>query len=53
MTIPAQPLRLRTAALPRFVTVKAGAYLFMPSLRALRFLSTFALRGPAEPKLAD
>ncbi len=25
MTIPAPPLRLRTAALPRFVTVKAGA----------------------------
>ncbi|MEO8256513.1 MAG: peroxidase [Acidobacteriota bacterium] len=39
MTIPAQPLRLRTAALPRFVTVKAGAYLFMPSLNALRFLA--------------
>jgi hypothetical protein len=39
MTIPAQPLRLRTAALPRFVTVKAGAYLFMPSLRALQFLA--------------
>jgi hypothetical protein len=39
MTIPAHPLRLRTAALPRFVTVKAGAYLFMPSLRALHFLA--------------
>jgi hypothetical protein len=31
--------RTRTAALPRFVTVKAGAYLFMPSLTALRFLA--------------
>ena len=30
------------AALPRFVTVKAGAYLFMPSLRALRFLASFS-----------
>jgi hypothetical protein len=39
MTIPAQPLRLRTAALPRFVTVKAGAYLFMPSMRALQYLA--------------
>lgn len=39
MTIPAQPLRLRTSALPRFVTVKAGAYFFMPSLRALQFLA--------------
>jgi len=39
MTIPARPFRHRTAALPRFVTVKGGAYLFMPSLKALRFLS--------------
>jgi Dyp-type peroxidase family len=39
MTIPAQPFRLRTSALPRFVTVKAGAYLFMPSLSALQFLA--------------
>ena len=39
MTIPHHPVRLRTAALPRFVKVRAGAYLFMPSLRALRFLA--------------
>lgn len=45
MTIPAHPLRLRTSALPRFVTVKAGAYLFMPSLKALRFLATRAFTG--------
>ena len=43
MTIPRDPVRLRTAALPRFVKVRAGAYLFMPSLRALRFLA--ALRA--------
>ena len=41
MTIPRRPFRERTAALPRFVTVRAGAYLFMPSLTALRFLSAF------------
>ena len=41
MTIPRRPLRERTAALPRFVTVKGGAYLFMPSLTALRFLAAF------------
>jgi hypothetical protein len=40
MTIPARPLRLRASALPRFVTVKAGAYLLMPSLRGLQFLAT-------------
>ena len=39
MTVPQRPFRLRTSALPRFVTVRAGAYLFMPSLTALRFLS--------------
>ena len=37
MTIPGHPA-VHTGALPRFVTVRAGAYLFMPSLRALRFL---------------
>jgi Dyp-type peroxidase family len=39
MTIPGQPLRQRTGPLPRFVTVRAGAYLFMPSITALRFLA--------------
>jgi hypothetical protein len=41
MTIPRRPLRERTAALPRFVKVKGGAYLFMPGLTALRFLAAF------------
>jgi hypothetical protein len=38
MTIPRQPTPLRTLPLPRFVTVKAGVYLFLPSLTALRFM---------------
>ena len=41
MIIPGDP-PLRTAALPRFVTVRAGAYLFLPSLRAVRFLAALA-----------
>jgi Dyp-type peroxidase family len=41
MTIPQRPLGARTAALPRFVTVRGGAYLFMPSMTAVRFLATF------------
>jgi Dyp-type peroxidase family len=41
MEIPCRPCAHRTAALPRFVTVKGGAYLFMPSITALRFLSAF------------
>jgi hypothetical protein len=48
MTIPLEPLRHRTAALPRFVTVKGGAYLFMPSLKALRFLATFRVPAPGQ-----
>jgi Dyp-type peroxidase family len=39
MEVPRRPVAYRTAALPRFVTVAAGAYLFMPSITALRFLS--------------
>jgi len=39
MEIPQRPAAYRTAALPRFVTMRGGAYLFMPSLRGLRFLS--------------
>ena len=39
MTIPRRPLTVRTSALPRFVKVRAGMYLFMPSLTALRFLA--------------
>ena len=41
MTIPGRPVGVRTSALPRFVTVRAGAYLFMPGLTALRFLASF------------
>jgi Dyp-type peroxidase family len=41
MTIPGRPIAIRTAAVPRFVTVSGGAYFFMPSLTALRFLATF------------
>jgi deferrochelatase/peroxidase EfeB len=39
MYVPANPTGLRTAAVPRLVTVRGGAYFFMPSLTALRYLS--------------
>jgi deferrochelatase/peroxidase EfeB len=38
MTISTPSRQLRTSPLPRFVTVRAGAYLFMPGLTALSFL---------------
>ncbi|TVR54747.1 MAG: peroxidase [Gemmatimonadales bacterium] len=39
MTFPRGPIQDRTAPLPRFVTNRGGAYLFLPGLRALRWLS--------------
>ena len=38
-TIPQATLRLRLQNVPRFVTVAAGAYLFLPGLAALRVLT--------------
>lgn len=38
-TVQADPIRTRVHNLERFVTVKGGAYFFLPSLRALRYLA--------------
>jgi hypothetical protein len=39
----AQPggVRRRLTGLPQFVTVRGGAYFFLPGLRALRYLTGF------------
>jgi Dyp-type peroxidase family len=39
-TVQSDPLRTRVHNLERFVTVKGGAYFFLPSLRALRYLAS-------------
>ena len=39
MLVPRRRETLRTAALPSFVSVRGGIYLFMPSLTALRYLA--------------
>lgn len=39
MTIERDPVRKRINNIPRFVSVKGGAYFFLPSVTALRFLS--------------
>lgn len=39
-TVPADPLRTRVHNLERFVTVKGGAYFFLPSMNALRYLAS-------------
>ena len=40
MLVPCVGLDQRTAVLPGFVTVRSGAYLFIPSLRALAWLAS-------------
>jgi len=39
-TVQADPLRRRFHNLERFVTVKGGAYFFLPGIRALRYLAS-------------
>ncbi|HEX6748040.1 MAG TPA: hypothetical protein VF092_12170 [Longimicrobium sp.] len=38
-TVQRCPVRHQVSELPRFVTVRGGAYLFMPGMKALRYLS--------------
>jgi Dyp-type peroxidase family len=38
--IPKRPIRKTLTGLPAFTTVKAGAYFFLPGLRALHYLAT-------------
>jgi Dyp-type peroxidase family len=38
-TVPDHPLRRRVHNLSRFVSVKGGAYFFLPSIRALKYLA--------------
>jgi Dyp-type peroxidase family len=40
MTIPADPVRTRVHDIRRFVSVKGGAYFFLPGISALRYLAT-------------
>lgn len=38
-TVQRCPVRHRVSGLPRFVTIRGGAYLFMPGMKALRYLA--------------
>lgn len=40
MTIPNRPIRKRIKGLPAFTTIRAGAYFFLPGIRALRYLAS-------------
>jgi Dyp-type peroxidase family len=41
MTIPREPVRRRLSGLGGFVTVRGGAYFFLPSIKALRYLAAW------------
>lgn len=44
-TMPAEPVRRRITGIPSFVSVRGGAYFFLPGLRALRYLATLQPEG--------
>jgi deferrochelatase/peroxidase EfeB len=37
--IPKRPIRQKISGLPAFTTVRGGAYFFLPSIRAIKYLS--------------
>jgi Dyp-type peroxidase family len=39
-TVQAEPVRTRVKDVPSFISVKGGAYFFMPGVRAIRYLAT-------------
>lgn len=43
-TIPKRPIRKTLAGLPAFTTLRGGAYFFLPSISALRYLATLDSR---------
>jgi Dyp-type peroxidase family len=54
MTIQARPLSHRIDGIEQFVTVRGGAYFFLPGVRALKFLATPPSKSwpkPARPAL--
>jgi Dyp-type peroxidase family len=50
-TIPKRPVRRRLHGLPRFVVVRGGEYLFMPGLRALKWLAQLDDKGQSSKTL--
>src|SRR6188472_2485248 len=50
-TIPKRPIRLSLHGLPRFAAVRGGEYLFMPGLRALKWLAQLDDKGQSSETL--
>lgn len=47
-TIQSSPVRKQICNMPDFVTVRGGAYFFLPGLRALRYLASIASQSEAD-----
>ncbi len=39
-TVPAEPVRTRVKEVPSFISVRGGAYFFLPGIRAIHYLAT-------------
>ena len=39
-SVPADPVRLRFSDVPKVITVRGGAYFFLPGIRALKYLAS-------------
>jgi hypothetical protein len=39
-SVPANPVRLRFSNLPKLVTIRGGAYFFLPGIRAMNYLAS-------------
>jgi Dyp-type peroxidase family len=51
-TVPAQPVRRRYRGLPQFVRTRGGAYFFLPSISALRYLEQLPADAVSAPAAA-
>ncbi len=51
-TVPAQPIRRRYRGLPQFVRTRGGAYFFLPSISALRYLEQLPAGAVSAPATA-
>ena len=46
MTIPKRPIKMKIRGLPSFTTVRGGAYVFLPGIKALRYLTALGAASP-------
>jgi deferrochelatase/peroxidase EfeB len=52
LTIPNRPIKKKITGIPAFTTIRAGAYLFLPGVQGLRFLSRTAGASSSEEAMS-